>query len=63
MKSLYRKSCTGRYLKKIGAGFKLIRTAEQFNSGNWVVWVYSGIDISGEYTSEEFEKSIRKYFK
>jgi len=41
----------------------LLRTAEQFKSGNWVVFTYSGKDISGEYTNNIFQKEIKKYFK
>ena len=49
------------YLEKYSKNGNLLRTAEQFNSGNWVVWVYGGTDISGEYTEAEFNK-IKKHF-
>jgi hypothetical protein len=57
----YEKQCKGMYLQKCSKNSNLLRTAEQFGSGNWVVHVYSGLDISGEYTDKEFKK-IRKYF-
>ena len=57
----YEKSCKGMYLEKYSKNGNLLRTAEQFNSGNWVVWVYGGTDISGEYTEAEFNK-IKKHF-
>jgi hypothetical protein len=55
----YEKQCKGMYLQKCSKNSNLLRTAEQFESGNWVVHVYSGLDISGEYTDKEFKK-IRK---
>jgi hypothetical protein len=48
------------YLQKFAKNGNLIRTAERFGS-NWVVHVYSGLNISGEYTEDEF-KQIRKFF-
>jgi len=57
----YEKACKGMYLQKFSKNGNLLREAEQFNSGNWVVYVFNGIDISGEYTPEEFNK-IKKYF-
>ena len=49
------------YLEKYSKNGNLLRSAEQFNSGNWVVWTFNGNDISGEYTEEEFKK-IKKHF-
>lgn len=60
--SLYEKACKGMYLEKYNKNHNLIRTAEQFYSGNWVVHVITGKDISGEYTDECFKKEIKKYF-
>ena len=58
----YEKACRGMYLEKYSKNGNLIRTAEQFEvSGNWVVHVFSGRDISGEYNEDEF-KQIRKFF-
>ena len=61
--SLYEKSTQKRYLEKYAKNGNLIRTAEQFDSGNWVVSEYppSKTNLQGEYTNEEF-KEIRKYF-
>jgi len=61
MKTLYEKQCDSEYFEKYDSNHNLMRTAEQFNSGNWVVLVYKGKDISGEYTETEF-KSLKKYF-
>ena len=58
----YEKTCAGMYYEKYAKNGNLIRTAEQFESGNWVVHVYHGRDISGEYTDSEF-KQIQKAFK
>jgi hypothetical protein len=62
MKSTYEKACSGQYLEKFDKNGNLLRTAEQFESGYWVVHIYKGIDIGGEYSPTEFKK-IRKYFK
>ena len=56
----YEKQCNGMYLQKYKKNGNLLRTAEQFGS-NWIVHVYSGTDISGEYSDKEFKK-IRKLF-
>jgi|DEB0MinimDraft_4_1074332.scaffolds.fasta_scaffold755096_1 hypothetical protein len=59
----YEKVCAGMYLEKYSKDGNLIRTAEQFGgSGNWVVHVFSGLNIGGEYNEDEF-KQIRKFFK
>ena len=58
----YEKATKGMYLEKYSKSGNLMRNAEQFESGNWVVWVYGKyLDISGEYTEEEF-KSIKKLY-
>ena len=43
----YEKACAGMYLMSFAKNGNLMRTAEQFESGNWVVHVYHGKDISG----------------
>jgi hypothetical protein len=58
----YEKACAGMYLMSFAKNGNLMRTAEQFESGNWVVHVYHGKDISGEYAENEF-KQIYKFFK
>ena len=60
--SLYEKACNYMYLEKYNKHGDLLRTAEQFTSGNWVVHTYGGKYLDGEYTPKEFKK-IRKYFK
>lgn len=51
----YEKACAGMYLEKYSKNGNLVRTAEQFGtSGKWVVHVFSGRDISGEYSEDEF---------
>lgn len=64
MKTQYEKACEGQYLEKYNRRGNLIRTAEQFPSGSWVVHVYSYVanDISGEYTNSEFTKIRKRYF-
>ena len=58
----YEKACAGMYLEKYSKNGNLMRTAEQFGaSSNWVVRVFSGRDISGEYSEDEFNQ-IRKFF-
>jgi len=61
--TLYEKATQKRYLEKYAKNGNLIRTAEQFDSGSWVVSEYppSKTNLQGEYTNEEFDK-IRKYF-
>ena len=56
----YGESCNNMYLQKFAKNGNLIRTAERFGS-NWVVQIYSGLNISGEYTEDEF-KEVRKFF-
>lgn len=60
--NLYEKASKNQYLAKHSPNGNLLRTAEQFNSGNWVVSVWKGKSLQGEYTDNEFHK-IRKYFK
>lgn len=57
----YEKACKKQYFERFSKNGNLLRTAEQFDSGHWVVHIYKGIDLSGEYTAEEFEK-IKKFF-
>jgi hypothetical protein len=60
--SLYEKQCNGTYLEKYDTKGNLIRTAEKFDSGSWVVSDFNTKKLlSGEYTNEEF-KIIKKYF-
>ena len=56
----YEKQCKGMYLQKYAKNGNLLRTAEAFGS-IWVVHVYTGLDVSGEYSDIEFKK-IRKLF-
>ena len=60
--STYEKSCNGMYLEKYAKNGNLMRTAELFSTGTWVVFSYEGKDLSGEYTNDKFQK-IRKHFK
>jgi hypothetical protein len=49
-------------LEKYDTKGNLIRTAEKFDSGSWVVSDFNTKKLlSGEYTNEEF-KIIKKYF-
>jgi hypothetical protein len=57
----YEKACKGMYLRKYSKNGNLLREAEQFDSGDWVVHVFKGVNISGEYTPSEFKK-VKKYF-
>jgi len=56
MDTLYLKSCAKHYIEKYDKNCNLIRTAERFNSGAWVVRCYKGKNISGEYNNEIFIK-------
>ena len=59
----YEKATKGMYLEKYSKSGNLMRSAEQLESGNWVVWVYGKyLDISGEYTEEEFKRIKKLYF-
>lgn len=59
----YEKQCNGMYLEKYSSKGNLLRTAEQFDSGNWVISDYpdSRLELQGEYTSEEFNE-VHKHF-
>jgi len=59
--NLYEKAAKNQYLEKHSPNGNLLRTAEQFSSGNWIVSVWNGKSLQGEYTNKEFQK-IRKYF-
>ena len=61
--NLYEKACKKMYFEVYKRNGILLRKAEQFPSGNWVVWCSpsSQVKIAGEYTNKEFHK-IRKYF-
>ena len=61
MQTLYEKQCVNQYLEKYDKNDNLLRTAEQFDSGNWVVCTYKGIDLSGEYSEKEFSKIKNKF--
>lgn len=63
MKSLFDKEGDNQYLTKIDSKGNLLRSAEQFESGNWIISIYKGMDIGGEYSDSEFNKKYRKYFK
>jgi len=59
----YEKSCKGEYLEKYSKKGNLLRTAEKFESGNWVVHTYSGVSLSGEYTQEEFTRILNFFIR
>ena len=60
---IYEKATKGMYLEKYSKSGNLMRKAEQFESGNWIVWAYGKyLDISGEYTEEEFKNIKKLYF-
>ena len=58
----YEKACKGEYLEKYRKNGDLLLTAEKFNK-TWIVSVFHGKDIGGEYSEEEFEPIRKKYFK
>ncbi len=64
MKKLYEKQCNGMYLEKYSKkSGNLLRTAEQFDSGCWVVSEYSSkTNMQGEYTNQEFNKIRNRLF-
>jgi len=64
-KSLFEKACAGKYIEKYNKQGNLLRTAEQFTCGNWIINEYpaSKTNLSGEYTNKEFQKLRRYYFK
>lgn len=59
--SEFQKVERGDFLEKYDKKGNLMRTAEKFSTGTWIVHCYSGKELQGEYTEEEF-KTIRKYF-
>ena len=61
MELLYEKQCKGMYLEKYSKNGNLLRTAEQYENGNWVISEYpsSKSNVQGEYSDKEF-KSIRR---
>lgn len=61
MESLYEKQSKGMYLEKYTKNGNLLRTAEQYENGNWVISEYpsSKTNMQGEYSDKEF-KSIRR---
>ena len=61
MESLYEKQSKGMYLEKYAKNGNLLRTAEQYENGNWVISEYpsSKTNVQGEYSDKEF-KSIRR---
>ena len=40
MESLYNKQCKGKYLEKYAKNGNLLRTAEQYESGSWIILEY-----------------------
>ena len=62
--TLYEKQCNGMYLEKYSKNGNLLRTAEQFSGGIWVIHEYpdSKTNIQGEYTKEEFKPIRKRYF-
>ena len=65
MSGTYEKACAGEYLEVFDKNGNLIRTAEQFENGNWVVHTYSTShpDVSGEYSPDKFKRIRRFFFK
>jgi hypothetical protein len=61
----YEKQCNGMYLEKYAKNGNLIRTAEYFESGVWVISEYSGSKkaYSGEYSNDEFNSIKGRLFK
>jgi len=65
MESLYEKACKGTYLEKRNKNGDLLRTAEQFNSGMWIITEYpsSRTNIQGYYSDKEFKTINKRLFK
>ena len=61
METTYEKECNGGYFAKYNKKGNLLRTAERLNSGRWVIHTYMGLDLSGEYSEQEFN-NIKKHF-
>lgn len=63
MMTTWEKACNGMYLEKYNKDGAQIRTAEQFESGKWVVHeLKTRTGIGGEYSNEEFQEIRRKFF-
>jgi hypothetical protein len=64
MESLYEKQCKGMYLEKYAKNGNLLRTAEKYESGNWVISEYpsSKTNMQGEYSDKEFKGIRRRLF-
>jgi len=64
MESLYEKQCKGMYLEKYANNGNLLRKAEQFDNGNWVIYEYpsSKTNMQGEYSNEEFKNVRNRLF-
>ena len=64
MGSLYEKQCNGQYLEKYSKNGSLIRTAEQYSNGNWVISEYpsSRTNMQGEYSNNDFSKIRKRLF-
>ena len=62
--TLHDKQCKGVYLEKYAKNGNLLRTAEQYESGSWVISEYpsSRTNMQGEYTNEEFNSIRRRLF-
>lgn len=60
----YEKECKGMFFTKYKKTGELIRTAEHYDKdGVWVVHCWSGPEIQGEYSNQEFKKIKRRYFR
>ncbi len=64
MKTIYDKQCKGKYLEKYAKNGNLLRTAEQYENGSWIISEYpsSRTNMQGEYTNEEFNNIRRRLF-
>ena len=64
MKALYKKQCNGQYLEKYSKNGNLLRTAEQYTNGNWIISEYpsSRTNMHGEYSNDDFNKIRRRLF-
>ena len=62
MESLYEKQCDGQYLEKYSKNGNLLRAAEQYPNGNWIISEYpsSRINMQGEYSNDDFNKIRRR---
>jgi hypothetical protein len=64
MKSLYEKQCNKMYLEKYSKNGNLLRTAEQFDNGSWIVSEYpsSRTNMNGEYSNTKFQEIRKRLF-